>query len=683
MYYNNSIIFCCQAALANNNAKEKRMKPVLKVILSLSLIAFFIVALGCGSPAGGGTSQITISISVNSAKAAGPVPIDLLRHVIVFSGPTGTQTHTITGSGTVKATVVAGLWNISVTAYDGDEVYATGAASAEVKAGRNTNVTVQMTLVGAEAAAAEAPYQALPNLEPDELFNNWTDLKNYIEGLEDLITPNNLVIERTIMLYDQGLIGGIKADDTINLQHGYYLPSGAEIRVTLVAPTNITTEISRGSSSLAAFDLQMFKLEARPGTKVTFSLGHPDYPQNSSLVLNGAGSATDSLITVTGGTTVLNMYRNVTLKNNHATIVGGGAVLIDDGTFNMYGGSITSNSSNSDGGGVYVDSASTFKMSGGSITDNYSDSDGGGVFVYDTGTAFEISGGTISGNKADLQGGGVYVGSGAVLSIKGGEIKNNQATQGGGVAIYNAAQFTMSGGTIGPGNIAEDISVESSGGGVYVSNTDFTMSGNAAIIGNIAQSSSVAGSWGGGVYSTNANFTMSGNAAIIGNTAISSTGPGTYGGGVYFGGTSTTFTMEAGTPAGTPKINGNTAEASTSAVGGGVYLSSGTTMTMNAGQINGNTVKGNNASTAGGGVYNPYGTFTKSNGEINGHDVTEMAPVSGKNAVFNYGSFVIAGSSGPGHAVVVSIGTHGRNATAGPTDSLDTAYTYPLGGWDF
>ena len=632
------------------------MKPVLKVVLSLSLTAFFIIALGCGGPTGGGTSQITISISAASAKAAGTLPMDQLRHVIVFSGPTGTQTHTITGSGTVKATVVAGLWNINVTAYDGDVVYATGSASAEVKAGRNTNVTVQMTLVGAEAAANDAPYQALPNLEPDELIDNWTDLKNYIEGLQDLVTPTNLVIERTVMLYDKGLIGGIKADDNIAFSNGSPLPSGAEIKVTLIAPTNITTEISRGSISLGIFDGSMFTLNAPSGSTVTFnlSLGHPDYPQNSNLILNGAGSATIALIQVngsTGSTTVLNMYRNVTLKNNNITGNGGGVLVSDEAIFNMFGGNITGNYGGT-GGGVYV-YGGTFKMSGGTISSNNANGDGGGVYIVST-AIFEMSGSAvISGNTGSL-GGGIYVYN-ATFNMKGGEIKGNKAYGPGGGVYASSSDFNMSGGTIGPGNTAEGILVY--GGGVSFegsSSRDFTMSGNAAIIGNIAKA-------GGG------------NA---------------FGGGVYFNNLGN-FKMDPGTPAGTPKINGNIAEDTTGTSsfgrGGGVYQYTGT-FTMNAGQINGNTAKGDGGNSNGGGVY--VGSlaiqFAKNGGEIDGHPLGSTGVPSTGNRVLDNSGLLIPGSTGRnGHAVWVEISPYfGRASTAGAGVKLDTNNLPPGNGWE-
>ena len=616
------------------------MKPVLKAVLSLSLIAFSIVALGCGSPAGGGTSQITISISAASAKATKAVPIDELRHVIVFSGPTGTQTHTITGSGTVKATVLAGLWTISVTAYDGDEVYATGSESVEVKAGRNTNVIVQMTLAEAEAGTDEAPNQALPPLAPDELIDNWTDLKNYIEGLSDLITPNNLVIERIVMLYDKGLIGGIKANDAILLEPDYSLPSGAEIKVTLVTPTNITTEITRDAS----FNWQMFIVSALSGKTATLNLGHPDYPQNSYLILNGAGSPYVSLIEVDqptgGGTPVLNMYRNVTLKNNRIPSYGGAVRMGGEAIFNMFGGYIIGNNAG-DGGGVSV--SGTFKMSGGTISSNNATGNGGGVNVDNPTTIFEMGGNAIIIENSAANGGGVFVNDGT-FSMKGGAITGNKTSyQGGGVSVSSAGEFTMSGGTIGPSNIIEG-NTSAQGGGVYFdSNVDFIMSGNAAIIGNIAKT----------------------------------TGPSSLaqGGGVYLASTTANFKMDPGTPAGTPRINGNTAESPTNgAQGGGVYQDAGTSFTMNAGQINGNTAKGDPVFSNGGGVFVfSSSSFKKTAGEISGHPFGTTGLPSTGNCVLDVTTGLLISSASAGHAVFVgTVSGYGRASTAGTGVKLST-----------
>ena len=138
--------------------------------------------------------------------------------------------------------------------------------------------------------------------------------------------------------------------------------------------------------------------------------------------------------------------------------------------FNMYGGTISYNTSISggdvEGGGVTV-AGGTFNMYGGTISDNKSLSGkgiGGGVFIANHGT-FNMSGGEITQNGAKI-GGGVFVGGyyGADATEK-----EKDANYGG--------TFHMSGGSI-TGNTA--------GGGVYVNYypTTFTVSGTAQITGN-------------------------------------------------------------------------------------------------------------------------------------------------------------------------------------------------------
>ena len=138
--------------------------------------------------------------------------------------------------------------------------------------------------------------------------------------------------------------------------------------------------------------------------------------------------------------------------------------------FNMYGGTISYNTSISDGdvegGGVTV-AGGTFNMYGGTISDNkslFGKGIGGGVFIANHGT-FNMSGGEITQNGAKI-GGGVFVGGyyGADATEK-----EKDANYGG--------TFHMSGGSI-TGNTA--------GGGVYVNYypTTFTVSGTAQITGN-------------------------------------------------------------------------------------------------------------------------------------------------------------------------------------------------------
>ena len=139
----------------------------------------------------------------------------------------------------------------------------------------------------------------------------------------------------------------------------------------------------------------------------------------------------------------------------------GKGVKVQGGTFDMYAGTITGNTSEYDTGGSGVsvegvqdrNKSSIFHMYGGTISGNIA-KNGGGVevtrSVYNGPAEFHMYGGTITGNTADStwssygNGGGVYVSWTAKFFMNGGKICGNTATcQGGGVygsalARYNA-----------------------------------------------------------------------------------------------------------------------------------------------------------------------------------------------------------------------------------------------------
>jgi hypothetical protein len=118
---------------------------------------------------------------------------------------------------------------------------------------------------------------------------------------------------------------------------------------------------------------------------------------------------------------------------------------------------------------------------------------------------------------------------------------------------------------------------------------------------------------------------------ISGNTASSSYG----GGGVYVD-SSGTFTMQGG------EISGNTASS-----GGGVYVYSSGTFTMSGGEISGNTASSSYGGGGGVCVYSS-GSFTKQSGGViygsnetgtgsDGNDLKNTAGASGA-AVYYYAS---------------------------------------------
>jgi hypothetical protein len=300
---------------------------------------------------------------------------------------------------------------------------------------------------------------------------------------------------------------------------------------------------------------------------------------DNNIALQGT-SNTSPLVTVSGGTLVMNDGSTVRSNRNSSSTNRGGGISIDNnGLFTMNGGEIIGNTTSSTGGGVY--SLGTFTMNGGEITSNTTSSTGGGVYSLGT---FTMSGGEVSGNTASAAGGGVY--SLGTFTMSGGEISGNiisSTTTSYGGGVYSSGTFTMNGGEISGNTASSSYSSSSSsyycgGGGVYVSGSGIFIMNSGEISGNTASSSSSFSSYscGGGVY-VYGTFIMS-DGEISGNTAP-------YGGGVYSSGIFTKFSTGGviyGSDA-SPASLKNTV--SSSSYGHAVYVLSGkkrnTTVTAN------------------------------------------------------------------------------------------------------
>ena len=646
------------------------MRTILKGLVIFSFVlSIVIVSSGCSGVAGD-SSTISISLGIENGKAA--VPIDELRHIITLDGPTGRQTHSISGRGTIRATVAPGLWRLDAEGYYGNELYSKGSTIAEVKIGKNTSVTIMMTIIWGETptgggGGGRSPQK--PLLVADFTATSWSGGP---ESLDNLITNNAPVLPEltkniTIMLdYDPTTPTSFFAHTAAISAPS--LSPGQEYTVTLISPPNKRIEITNDGYLTS----QMFIFSASTGTTVTLNLGYPGYPENSMLTLDGGGYISSSSLIVVSGTGtdkgILNMYDPVTLQNNKMSGgSSGGAVNVSSGgEFYMYGGNITDNEAGSgNGGGVSVSSTGAFYMYGGNITLNKAissgGSGGGGVFsegnfvmesgnIYNndatvasgyiggggvciTGGSFEMKGGTIGPNTARL-GAGVLVnassGTPFIMSGSSAKIYGNIATgSGGGVYIYGGAQFDMNAGTIGPDNIANGLGGGMGGGGLYLNSAGgFTMSGSAVIIENKAM-------LGGGVNVLAGNLTLSGNAAIIGNIAQYTGGANPMGGGVYFNSPGYNLKMENGTP----KINNNSAIYSAAAVlGGGVYHIGGD-FYVDAGEIKGNTVSSTPPGN-GGGVF---------------ANVTSMTAYFEKNGgTIDATNSVVGGSPNSGHVMFLA-----------------------------
>jgi len=147
----------------------------------------------------------------------------------------------------------------------------------------------------------------------------------------------------------------------------------------------------------------------------------------------------------------LEMSSGVTLTGGNA---GNGGAVYNQGTFRMFGGTITENAADGVGGGVET-SGGVFRMTGGTISENTADN-GGGVNL--SGGSMTLSGGEIIDNEA-YNGGGVHCWGGAT-TLSGTAIRGNEADLGGGVYVRPSVAVTIKGGAF-EDNAADD------GGGLY------------------------------------------------------------------------------------------------------------------------------------------------------------------------------------------------------------------------
>lgn len=243
-------------------------------------------------------------------------------------------------------------------------------------------------------------------------------------------------------------------------------------------------------------------------------------PQQASFIMYG-GTISGNRINGQDGAGVrvhnasFKMYGG-TITDNHVEKMsycgGGGVAAHNSAEFIMYGGEISSNTSNGDGGGVGV-VASSFEMHGGEISGNTAAS-GGGVCLWNN--SFTLSGGTISGNTAKDDGGGVYFGglSGHTLTISDTvEISGNSAANGGGVYLYSQ-DLSVTGGSIINNNATD------SGGGVYFKGSSFNVSGNVSITGNKKGDTSTGSGTDNNVYLPNGKTITVGGALTGSNIGV-------------------------------------------------------------------------------------------------------------------------------------------------------------------
>ena len=419
----------------------------------------------------------------------------------------------------------------------------------------------------------------------------------------------------------------------------YYLRTGVEnytkysevkIDRTIVIRGDVTICLNGQTLESSAKDQPVFLVEADSTLTLTDCKGNMGKVKHTS---DGSGSGVK---VESGGT--FNMYGG-TITGNTTTQRGGGVCVTGTNSkFNMYGGTITDNTATKGGGGVYV-SGGTFTMNGNaSVTSNRAtdrDNGTGGVYVVD-GTFTMNDNASITGNTATSTDGGVGVyttSTTATFTMNGGTISGNTATNGGGVGVYgtgsafatNGSAFIMNGGAI-SGNTATN------NGGVYVSKSGtFEMHNSASVTGNTASDNTADQGNGGGVYVYSGTFEMNDTASVSGNTATNSKSENTtYGGGVYVSSN------------GTFNMNGEATSVSNNKAtnGGGVYVSKSGTFNMNGNA----SIKSN---TGNGVCVGERATFTVSSAPtVTGNTVKNTVGNAASNVYLNGGAYITIGKNG-------------------------------------
>ena len=430
-------------------------------------------------------------------------------------------------------------------------------------------------------------------------------------------------------------------------------------------------------------------LETGKAGKLTMSANN-----GATLTVDGnKGGVTDEVygtVVMTVNTAEFNMNDGVIIQNNkklgnvetlkhrgsHPEEIGGGAVIVVSGSFNMYGGKILNCQVREDesatkvstkGGAVY--SFGQFNMYGGKI-EGCRAARGGAIFSYKIAKIFK---GEILNNFASVYGGGIYKPNSQYTNLTVGDYSNEtrvvfkgNTTEGSGGAIFTSLATSLfipgatefignsadsNGGAINsPGaNVIKNTlfkgnTAGSKGGAIYVYHNKATSTVRHTVLNGVNFVENVATSGGGAlgtgsstseyeyngstVYATNCNFSKNeskqGGAVYIirqcyvelDSCNISENEATQYGGGIYITGKSTLIIKNI-------KANENNATSS----GGFLYLTTGETVVkILSGEANDNTTASSKGSTiwtnATAVVLQIKGTTTKEyftyNGEILG-----------------------------------------------------------------
>ena len=715
------------------------------------------LAAGDGTIEGGKTVNVTATWS-GSQSDSSPMsitPSELKRGRIVLGGSKYTSNYT-------KFAVTTTEWSVGFNqgttwTLDDDLKKRIGAHLWVAGKGKNGNSVTLSEGVGDPSddnlGTKSAPYASIKKAiqqcwTMDRYF--WINVDGTVYGKQQVVPAANTTAKSG--LAKEFKIVGFTSSATIDrgLSDASATSEGSALKIeTTTATVSLgTLKITGGNTTGEGGGIYSCK------TAPTISLNDVEISGNTAAV-NGGGIYFEG----SSGTERLTLQTTATIKGNTASNYGGGVyiknanmtmtaqALIGDNSAFDTGATDSSKSNIADiGGGVYAATANVYigysynantsKYVVAALTDGYgichnyakSTSLGGGGIYISSGSAMYMGSGQISKNGTATYGGGIYNAGTVYLhtnalvgdardSAADDEANSNTAKYGGGIynsgtlylghngtedtslstgkgivgnyasnnggGLYNGATtaYIKSGyvkcNRAGTGNSAL-------GGGIYISNGSVVMSG-----GTIAQNTAGEG---GGVYSAK-NFTMSGG--LIGDTSSNATPIDTnpikysnyasnYGGGIYCT-TGSTVSITGGTiqrnfatygggiyySAGTFGLSGGSIlyNATNTSYGGGLYLAS-TSATLTSG-----TIKGNK-SWKGGGIYTANGSKTTINGALaleSNSAVPRGNDSTAGGAIYNTGELTISG------AATFTSNTANGDQGSGPTAKASGGAIYNSG----
>ncbi len=285
---------------------------------------------------------------------------------------------------------------------------------------------------GADTSNGETAADGATNDDTDVVIAANNDNTDVVSAANNDITDGDITNWAAL----QGAIINAEDDSTITLSQTLTageddtrlsVPEGRSITIDLNGNT-----IDRNLEEVAA-DGSVFIVEKDSTLIITDTSADQDGRITGGNAEYGGGIYNKGTVTFEGGN----------ISSNKATH--GGAIL-NEGTLNMTGGCVENNEAE-EGGGIYSngndpmdgsDKAKRIELTikDGEIKNNNAAYSGGGIYIYSS--YAEISGGFITENQAqNYHGGGIYVtGFGTVFHLSGGTINNNQAKmQGGGILV--------------------------------------------------------------------------------------------------------------------------------------------------------------------------------------------------------------------------------------------------------